>query len=660
MEDNSKYREIFLEESDEYLQVLNDGMLLLEDDPTDTDALNDIFRAAHTLKGMAATMGYNSMATLTHSMETALELFRGGKNKISQNIISIIFKTIDKLTESVEMIRNEDYEELDIEDLILQLSKAMVEGPENEGSAETTSDYEDQESNNMIIKEARAKGFNAFKIIITLDKDTVLKAARAYLVVNRLEQEGDILQITPPVEELEAGNFDNQFTIIYLTKSTRDEIIGEIDKISEIDEIKIEEMDGIGSDNLESNEEVTLIHIDKESKEQKTQESNGTKNTHSSTLNHSIRVDLVKLDQFMNLVSELVIYRNQLDDISDKLKINEINEPLANVARISSDLQELVLKIRMQPLSVVFDRFPRIVRDLSKELGKDIDFQIEGDQTELDRIVVSELNEPFIHLIRNAADHGIETKENRLLAGKPEQGLIRLIAYQEGNRVIINLNDDGHGIDPNNIREAALRKGIEAEGLNDTQLMQLIFNPGFSTNKEVTSLSGRGVGMDVVKQKINSLGGTIEVSSEVGRGTSFVIRLPLTLSIIQSLMVNISGEVFAVPLGLVEKVVKVSKEEILNSYNKEVYIYQGKSIPVIRVDERLGLKSEDKEKHLILVHLGDSYYGLLVDELLGQQEIVIKKLSGVLGKMKEYLGATILGNGNITLILDVGNICSGV
>lgn len=654
MEDNSKYREIFLEESDEYLQVLNDGMLLLEGDPTDKDALNDIFRAAHTLKGMAATMGYNSMASLTHSMETALELFRGGKNKINQRIISLIFKTIDKLSENVEMIRNEDYSDLDIDDLVNDLANTTIEG-NGEIEDNTLITYDEDESNNMIIKEAKAQGFNAFRIKVKLDEKTMLKSARAYLVVNRLEQDGNILQIIPSIEDLEGGNFDNEFMVIFLTKSLKEEINAEIDKISEIEEVIIEEVFY-----TEKNEEDLLpIHSEKEVDSSDTKKNSTAKIGHSNNLNHSIRVDLVKLDHFMNLVSELVIYRNQLDDISDKLKINEINEPLANVARISSDLQDLVLQIRMQPLSVVFDRFPRIVRDLSKELDKDIDFQIEGDQTELDRIVVSELNEPFIHLIRNAADHGIESREKRALANKPPHGLIRLIAYQEGNRVIITLNDDGAGIDPSKIKEAAIRKGMDVEGLNDSQLMQLIFNPGFSTNTEVTSVSGRGVGMDVVKQKINSLGGSIEVTSEVGEGTVFTIKLPLTLSIIQSLMVNIGGEVFAVPLGLVEKVVKVSKEEILNSYNKEVYIYQGKSIPVIRVDEKLNITPSDKAKHLIIVHLGDNYYGLLVDDLLGQQEIVIKKLTGILGKMKEYLGATILGNGNITLILDVGNICSG-
>ncbi|MDY0235523.1 MAG: chemotaxis protein CheA [Gudongella sp.] len=653
MEDNSKYREIFLEESDEYLQVLNDGMLLLEDNPTDSDALNDIFRAAHTLKGMAATMGYNSIATLTHNMETAFELFRGGKNKINQEIISIIFKTIDKLSENVEMIRNGDYSDVDIEELVKALSNTTDDSPGDSIGKVETNDCSDDDTNNMIIREAKRKGFNAFKIKIILEKETMLKAARAYLVVNRLEQDGDIIQITPTVEELEAGNFDNEFSLLYLTKLVKEDIMAGIDKISEIEEVSIEEIN-----HNELDEEYSHAIYDKN--ESTNQKVSVPKSPQSSNLNHSIRVDLVKLDHFMNLVSELVIYRNQLEDISDKLRIAEINEPLANVARISSDLQELVLKIRMQPLSIVFDRFPRIVRDLSKELNKHIDFQIEGDHTELDRIVVSELNEPFLHLIRNAADHGIETSEKRVDVGKPEQGLIRLIAYQEGNRVIINLSDDGNGIDPNIIREAAIRKGIEAESLNDTQLMQLIFNPGFSTNKEVTSVSGRGVGMDVVKQKINSLGGTIEVSSEIGKGTNFIIKLPLTLSIIQSLMVKVSGEVFAIPLGLVEKVVRVTKEEILETYNKEVYIYQGKSISVVRVDEKLGLAPLDTNKHLILVHLGDDYYGLLVDELLGQQEIVIKKLSGVLGKMKEYLGATILGNGNITLILDVGNICGGV
>lgn len=651
MDDNSVYKDVFLEESTEYLQILNDGVMMLERDPSDEEALGNVFRAAHTLKGMAATMGYETMTSLTHKLESVLELFRGGNEKVTPTVISLIFSSLDSLSEIINKLRDDDSSETDISQLVAQLNAAATK---REAAMNEDLDFalEEEETNQKIIFEAAQKGYETYEISIILDDDTVMKGARAYLVVNRLEQNGDVIHTEPSPEELEQGDFDNIFKVLFLTRLTREEIAAEIDGISEIRSCEINKVNPKQIDQPDEHNEVK-----EEASVSSSQDTKLSKAGHSNNFGNSIRVDIAKLDNFMNLVSELVIYRNQLEDISTNLRISEINEPLSNVARISTDLQDLVLQMRMQPVSVVFNRFPRMVRDLSKVLDKEIDFQIEGEETELDRTVVSELGEPLIHLLRNAVDHGIETREERRNLKKPTKGIVKLSAYQEGNRVIITLSDDGKGLDPEKIREAAVRKGLNIDGLRDTEIQHLIFNPGFSTAKEVTSISGRGVGMDVVKQKISSLGGTIELTSEVGVGTTFIIKLPLTLSIIQSLMVKIADEVFAVPLGLVEKVVKVTDGEIMNSLNREVYMYRGQATPVIRLDKKLGIQASSSGKHLILVHLGDRYYGLLVDDLLGQQEIVIKKLSGVLGKMKEYLGATILGNGDITLILDVGNLC---
>lgn len=651
MDDNSVYKDVFLEESTEYLQILNDGVMMLERDPSDEEALGNVFRAAHTLKGMAATMGYETMTSLTHKLESVLELFRGGNEKVTPTVISLIFSSLDSLSEIINKLRDDDSSETDISQLVAQLNAAATK---REAAMNEDLDFalEEEETNQKIIFEAAQKGYETYEVSIILDDDTVMKGARAYLVVNRLEQNGDVIHTEPSPEELEQGDFDNIFKVLFLTRLTREEIAAEIDGISEIRSCEINKVNPKQIDQPDEHNEVK-----EEASVSSSQDTKLSKAGHSNNFGNSIRVDIAKLDNFMNLVSELVIYRNQLEDISTNLRISEINEPLSNVARISTDLQDLVLQMRMQPVSVVFNRFPRMVRDLSKVLDKEIDFQIEGEETELDRTVVSELGEPLIHLLRNAVDHGIETREERRNLKKPTRGIVKLSAYQEGNRVIITLSDDGKGLDPEKIREAAVRKGLNIDGLRDTEIQHLIFNPGFSTAKEVTSISGRGVGMDVVKQKISSLGGTIELTSEVGVGTTFTIKLPLTLSIIQSLMVKIADEVFAVPLGLVEKVVKVTDGEIMNSLNREVYMYRGQATPVIRLDKKLGIQASSSGKHLILVHLGDRYYGLLVDDLLGQQEIVIKKLSGVLGKMKEYLGATILGNGDITLILDVGNLC---
>ena len=653
MDDNSQYRDLFFEETDEYLQTLNECLLQLEKEPNDTNVLNEIFRAAHPLKGMAATMGYSTMTKLTHSMENVFELFRKGISSINSDVISLIFKCLDKLSEIVEDLRDENYKEYDISDLLSELQNV------SKGQASATPQVKNAKSevvrnklsdtDNMIIKSAQDKGFNVYDIIVVIESGCILKGARSYLVVNKLEQEGEITYTEPNTEKLEEGDFGDSFRLIYISKLSKDKVEEIINNIAEIERVDVQLIDdkiSIATEQPHS-EAIKESHVDN---------GEATKKQQHHT-NQTIRVDLSKLDNFMNLVSELVIYRTRLEDLSDS-QSSEIKEPLEHVARITSDLQDLVLKIRMEPVNIVFNRFPRMIRDLSKELNKKMELEIYGEDTELDRTVVSELGEPLIHLIRNAADHGIESVEERHTLGKPEEGLIKLSAHQEGNRVVITVSDDGKGIDPKAIRDSAERKGIDTKGLGEKDLIQLIFNQGFSTAKKVTNVSGRGVGMDVVKQKISSLGGSIEVISEINKGTSFVIKLPLTLSIIQALLVNIGKEIFAIPLGIIEKVVKIGKEEILKSHKSEVYIYRGRAIPVIRLNEKLSIESTDENNHIIITLLGNQYYGLIVDGLLGQQEIVIKKLTGILKTRKEYLGATILGNGDIILILDVGNLCS--
>ena len=681
MDDNSKYRDLFFEETDEYLQTLNECLLLLEKDPENSNVLDEIFRAAHTLKGMAATMGYKTMTDLTHMMESVLELYRSGEILITSDIISLIFKCLDRLSEIVDDIREEKYDEINIDDLVEELS-LVLEGNNEKAKTEKKelgkeiriSTKEISETDKMIIHNATEKNYNAFDIVVTLEDYSLLKGARSYIVINRLEQNGEIIYTDPSVEDLEDGNFEDSFNLIYITKEKSEDIKEVIEDISEVKSAEINKI--ILDESLAKESIVELEKTNKEEKEMDMKENTITtnnenikdkksidnKNTDVKTntshhIGQTIRVDINRLDNFMNLVSELVIYRTRLEDIAGKINNSELNEPLEQVARITSDLQDLVLKIRMEPVNVVFNRFPRMIRDLSKQLDKDMELVIEGEETELDRTVVSELGEPLIHLIRNAADHGIETKEERLAKGKTEKGTIRLTAYQEGNRVVIIVSDDGKGMSPESIKESAIRKGIDVSGIDEKELIQLIFHQGFSTAKEVTDVSGRGVGMDVVRQKINSLGGSIEVESEVDKGTDFIIKLPLTLSIIQSLMVSIGKHTFAVPLGIIDKVVKVEKEEILKSHNSEIYMYRNKAVPVIRLNEKLSIEAAEGEKHIILVQLGDQHYGLLVDKLMGQQEIVIKKLTGILSKNKEYLGATILGNGEIILILDASNLC---
>lgn len=642
---NDKYREIFFDESDEYLERLNDCLLTLEKNPGDDSVLDEIFRAAHTLKGMAATMGYNTMAELTHWMESVFELFRSGEVSVTSNIVSLIFKCLDKLSEIVEDLRVENYKEYDISNLLEQLQQvANKDSKEVKDVVESSlgaSQIEVTDSDYVVIRNAQDQGYSSYKIGVRISKGSLLKGARAFLVVNKLEQEGEIIDSLPHSEQLEEGNFDDTFELIYVSKLAQDKVVEIVEGNAEIEEVSIEKI------------KVDDNTIKEEVKEEAKQESkNGAKKT-SNTINQTIRVDLDKLDMFMNLVSELVIHRTRLESLSAEVKNTEMHESLEQVARITSELQDVVLKIRMQPVNVVFNRFPRMIRDLSTEMGKDIDLVVEGEDTELDRTVVSEIGEPLVHLMRNAADHGIETIEKRQALGKPGKGTIKLAAYQEGNRVVIMVTDDGKGLDPKVIAESAERKGINTDGLGDKEIIQLIFNQGFSTVENVTNVSGRGVGMDVVKQKISSLGGDINVVSEVNKGTSFIIKLPLTLSIIQALLIKAGGEVFALPLSLIEKIESVEEGGILQSHNRELYMYREKAIPVIRVNEKLAMDSVGENQYIIVTMIGDKYYGLLVEDLIGQQEIVIKKLGNIINKMRQYLGATILGNGDITLILDI-------
>lgn len=653
MDNINQYRDLFFEETDEYLQTLDDSVLELERNPQDRELLDEIFRAAHTLKGMAATMGYKTMTDLTHHMENVFELFRDGSVEVDSNIITLIFKCLDQLRTIVEDLKEDKDIDYDISQLIEELNNISGEGQELTSKEGSKGEYNINISDTdiKVIEDAQARNYKAFKIRVEITKSCMLKGARAYLIIDKLEQQGDIISSNPSPEELEDGNYQDSFSLIYISKLEREKVKDIIEGNAEIENVLIKELEDLYIEKED--------RLDKEDKEKREEKKTGkSSRSQRGQLNQSIRVDLDRLDSFMNLVSELVIYRTRLEDLTTRHNIEEINEPLEHVGRITSELQDLVLKIRMQPVNVVLNRFPRMVRDLSQELDKEIELVIRGEETELDRTVVSELGEPLVHLIRNAADHGIESGEVRESLGKPRKGLINVSAYQEGNRVVLVVQDDGKGLDPKLIKENAERKGIDTEGLGDKELINLIFHQGFSTVEDVTDVSGRGVGMDVVREKISSLGGDIEVSSEVNVGTSFLIKLPLTLSIIQALMVNIGEEVFALPLGIIERVVKLEEDEIVESHNGEVYIHMEKAIPVIRTNERLNIESRNKENHLILISLGEEYYGLVVDSLIGQQEIVIKKLSGALSKMDEYLGATILGNGDIVLILDIANLCN--
>lgn len=485
------------------------------------------------------------------------------------------------------------------------------------------------------------------------------------MIFKGLEEYGEIIKCIPSADDLENENFDLDISIIYLTHKSKEEIYEVLINISEVSEVIVDNVN-INVKNVidnEPKEEVKQQLKEEPKQEVKTKqptikpkelEGKSEEKKQHKKVHQSVRVDLERLDKFMNMVSELVIHRTRLEQISTNYKSTELNETLEQVARTTSDLQDLVMKIRMLPLETVFNRFPRMVRDLSVELDKDIEFIVKGQDTELDRTVIDEIGEPLIHLIRNAADHGIESREKRIANGKKPTGTIKLIAYQEGTKAIIKVEDDGGGIDVERVRAKAEKIGVSTEGMSDSDIRNLIFAQGFSTNEEVTDISGRGVGMDVVKTKISSLGGTVEVISEIDKGTSFIITLPLTLQIIQALLVKIGNETMAISLGYIDRVIDYKEEKVMKTDNREVILYNENVIPLIRVYEKLGLeKVHSNKKYVVIVKVGEKTVGLLVDGLLGQQETVIKPLGKTLKGLKEYIGATIYGDGLVTLILDV-------
>lgn len=677
-DDNSVYRDLFFEESDDNLQTLNDSILELEQEPDNIDLINSIFRVAHTLKGMSATMGYDVMTKLTHKMEDMFDLFKTGKMKINTDHISLVFKCLDKLQELVDDLRDDkELEESQITDLWNELDR--VESSAGAGEAEAPAapveehdegalstkfeSYDDADTD--VVNGAKADGMNAYTIAIRLDKDTMLKGPRVFLITEHLEKDGEIIRTEPSADLLEDGDFDTDFRMIYLTKDSVDDVKNIIESNTEIDSYIVEEFkepaaeEEKAEEKTETEEKKTEEKPAEEKKPAAKKPAAKTQAPAHKAKNQAIRVDLTRLDRFLNLVSEIVVYRNQLEDATDRESIGEIRDSLEQVSRLTSELQDLVLKIRMQQVSVVFSRFPRMVRDLSNQLNKEMKLEIIGEETELDKTVVSELSEPLIHLLRNSADHGIEDPETRKKLGKPEVGTITLAAYQEGNKVLITLSDDGKGLKPEIIKASAEKKGIDTTGMTDRELQMLVFHPGFSTAKKITNISGRGVGLDAVQAKIAELGGSIEMDSKVDVGTTFIIKLPLTLSIIQSLMVQIGKESFAIPLDVVERVVMVREKDIMQTSNQEVCKFQEGLIPIIRTDKLLQVPSSSSDKkYAIIVKIGKQYYGVLVDKMVGQQEIVIKKIDPMLQKIKKYQGATILGNGSIALILDVNAICN--
>lgn len=675
--DMNQYLDIFIEESKEHLQNMNQLLLELETSPDNLDLLNEIFRIAHTLKGMSGTMGFNKIASLTHEMENVLQLIRNKEIPVTEYIIDVLFECFDTLEEYInKLVNTGDEGDLDPSPLITKLCNIMdnknsVEKQKNNAAKDEEKNDKTDEDNfsieteditkNVICK-ANEQGFKAFKIKVHLNPNCMLKSARAFIVFNTLEKFGEIIKSKPTAEEIEDEKFDTSFEIIYLTKLNKSAIENEILNISEIANVMISQIKLENIPKSSNKKDTETKGLQNEFVKQEKAKNNQNKNLKLKT-SKTVRVDIDRLDNLMNLVSELIIIKTRLEDIEDSKTKQNMIEAVEYLERITTSLHDAVMKVRMVPIERVFNRFPRMVRDLSKELGKDISLYMTGEETEVDRTVIDEIGDPLIHLIRNSIDHGIEDPNERKKLNKPETGTVFLRAYPDGNNVVIEVQDDGKGIVVEDIKAKAISRNLitkdAADNMNDKELINLLFKPGFSTADKVSDISGRGVGLDVVKTKIESLGGLVEVHSEFNKGTKFIIRLPLTLAIIQALMVMVGDEKYALPLNSIKEITTINSKDIRKVQNQEVVLYRNNTLPILRMNNilKVNLDLEDKDEIIVVVvKKGDKMAGLVVDDLIGQQEIVIKSLGKYLSGIKIIAGATILGNGQIALIVDPNSL----
>lgn len=653
--DNNRYMELFAEESKEHIQVLNDNILELEVDTNNMEAVNEIFRAAHTLKGMAGTLGLNLITDITHNMENILDDIRNQKKEVTSHLIDILLEctdTLDVLIQDVIEFGREG--DRDVTDLLTKLKDPISSPIDTETKQEYEKAMKLDQYQLSVIKAGVEQGLIPYWIEIKLQPTCLLRAARAYMVFQAAESFGEIIKSVPHVQDIEEEKFEDTFYILLLAKGDQAEIQSKLESISEIEYVRIKKAEY----SVEAPKEIKDAKNKIEEKQQ--QKSDGS--NHRQV--RSIRVDIERLDLLMNLVSELIIIKNTMEDLSSNNTDAGMIENMEYLSRVANELHDAVMKVRMVPIEMVFNRFPRVVRDLAKNTNKQIKLNIVGADTEVDRTIIDEIGDPLIHLLRNAIDHGIELPEERLNMGKEPEGTVDLIAYHDGNNVVIEVRDDGRGINYQNIVDSAVRKGLiakdKANQLDEKDIIDLMFQPGFSTAKSVSDISGRGVGMDVVKTKIEAMGGLIEVETELGKGTRFIVRLPLTLSIIQALLVEVSNEIFAIPLSSVQEIIDIPLSQVKILRGEEVIPYRGSLIPLVRLERELGVEGDDKSRDevitLVVIKKGEKLSGLTIGNLIGQQEIVIKSLGKYLSDIKIISGATILGDGRVALILDINRI----
>ena len=667
-----EYLGLFIDESKENLQVLNGNLLKLEKEPENTEVLNEIFRVAHTFKGMAKTMGFNYTSDLTHNMENLLDPLRSGKKQATGKVVDLLFSCLDKLEGLVDSIvdKGSEHEDTSVNELVKDLQAAINNKETAEPDTSACQKLEFNEYEQIVIQEAISQGLNVKEITVCISNDCVLPGVRSFMVNSALENMGEIIKYQPSVEEIESGvflktkDFDHAVKVLLITHEPDEHIIDKIQDISEIAEVEVSDITAETQINQKLEENNIDTTEENQQPEENKQEDLQSQKAISKVVNQTIRVNAGRLDKLMNLVGELVINKTRIFELSKGLENNDLLNSVGFMENITGEIQEIVMKLRMVQVDQVFNRFPRLVRDISKNLKKEVNLVIKGKEIEIDRAVVDEIGDPLVHLIRNSLDHGLETPEERIRNGKSAKGTIELHALNEGDNILIKVIDDGKGIDPERIKSKAIAKGFiteeAARSLDESAIFDLVLKPGFSTIEVATDLSGRGVGMDVVKSKVSSLGGTIDISSKINKGTTVTITLPSTMAIIQALIIKIGEEIYAMPLNCINEVIDITANQVKKIQNKEVITVREKTIPLIRMPEFLETPDyiEDPEQPItvVIVKSHEKYLGISVTELVGQQEVVIKPINKKLCSEHYISGATTLGNGEVALILNINNL----
>ena len=696
--DVSQYLEIFIDETSEHVQTLSDCIMILEKEPDNKDTINEVFRAAHSLKGMAGTMGFKRMQHLTHDMENVFQEVRSDKIQVDSAMIDLLFKCLDAIDGYLNNVKassdegTEDNEVIikELNDFIAaangapapEKTQSEADKAAEKGTANSANylDIELTDEEKEAIKNAEESGSKVYGITIHIQKECLLKAARAFLVFKAVEEFGHILVYRPSSQDIEDEKFEYDFSFYMESEEDFEKISKAAGTVSEIESVvggRVSFADIVGSEEVEETVEVEEIVEEQEiatpakvaASAAPAQAAQAAKKQApaKAVTGRTVRVDIEKLDALMNQVSELIIAKNSLVSISSSestsFQNQSFNEQIEYLERITTNLHESVMKVRMVPIESTVNKFPRMIRDLSRQLGKKMELYMTGEETELDRTVVDQIGDPLQHLLRNSADHGLESNEVRIQRGKPEVGSIFLNAYQEGNNVIIKVGDDGNGIDVEAVKNKAIERGTitaeQAANMTQKEIINLLFLPSFSMAKKISDISGRGVGLDVVKSNIEALGGDVEVNTVLGEGSTFTVRLPLTLAIIQALMVEVRDEKYAIALGSISNIESVPVNEIKYVEAREVIHLRGNVIPLVRLDKILDINDgqEDPETlTVVIVKKGDNLAGLVVDNLMGQQEIVIKALGNYINNNKLISGATILGDGEVALILDVNTL----